>query len=342
MVRRTVEMEFEFMNYIDRPTQHEELGDMFKQACSNDDVTLNTWRDVWIKHVTANHKTHGPFGKNSVGLDYQALKFLPTIVAGSGPSLKTNVADLKMASDKGIPIISCLHNYHFMKDNGIKCFAYVTLDAGQVVIDEISEGGKHKPEEYIEMTKEDKLYAYTASPPELLEKWKGEIRFFTACIPDKEVMEEIQAVEDFNVWVSSGGNVLGGATYIAKAFLGSGTIAFVGADFSFSYTNQFHGWDSKYDNNLGRALRAVDVWGNKVYTWQSYYNFKIWFDWLVCQVKGVWINCTEGGLMGAYPEGNIKQVQQMYLKDFVRMHTFFEDMEEQAVRPNEKSQKILF
>lgn len=337
---KTVEMDFQFMNYIDGPPK--KLDDMWKQACSNDGVTIKKWGEQWVSQTKENHKKYGPFKNNSINEYYKKFERQPIIVAGSGPSLKENIEQLKEASDKGFPIVSCLHNYHYFKDNGIKVFAYVSLDAGSVVIDEIAEGGKKTLQEYIALTKEDRLFAYAASDPKLLELWQGEYKFFTCPLPSKELMEEIRGIEKFNSWVSTGGTVLGAAMYISKAYLGASTIAFIGADFSFSYNKKFHGWDSKYDKDIGHCIRATDVWGNSRYTWRSYYNFKVWFDYICTRVPGDWVNCTEGGILGAYPEGNIKQIRQMLLKDFVRIHSMYEDISDQITDPDKESFKILF
>jgi hypothetical protein len=86
----------------------------------------------------------------------------------------------------------------------------------------------------------------------------------------------------------------------------------------------------------------VDVWGNSVLTWQSYYNFKSWFDWVASQVPGIYFNCTEGGLLGSYPEGNIAQIHQMRLSDFLRMYALHEEVRKQCEDPTDKERKILF
>ena len=340
MAIRTVEMDFEFMPYIAAAPQSPK--DMHKQACNNDNITIETWRDAWIHNMKRNHELYGPFHERPVTKDYKKFKWQPAIVVGSGPSLKDNVEQLKIASDKGFPIISCLHNYHFFIDNGIKAEAYVSLDAGAIVIDEIANGGKSTLDEYLNTTKESKLYSFVCSPPRLHELWQGELLFFNSPIPDKIVNDATNELETFSTWVSSGGNVLGAATYIAKAFWGANPICFVGADFSFSYTKKFYGWDDPRYNEVGHAIRAVDVWGNSRLTWQSYYNFKVWFDWLCQQLMGTWINCTEGGILGSYPEGNISAIKQMYLADFIRMYTYYEDLQEQVEHPDKPCNKILF
>jgi len=303
---KTVEMEFEFMNIIPAPPRTS--AEMYQQACSNDKVTLDSWRDIWIKHAKENHKNYGPFSENSAGSLYDKFRHKPVIVAGAGPSIKNNVSDLK--DTKGIPIISCLHNFHFMVDNEIKNIeGFVSLDAGDVVIKEISE---------------------------------GPIKFFNCPVPDPQVTAEFKAIEEFNCYVSSGGNVLGACAYMAKAWAGANPICFVGADFAFSYTKKFHGWDSSYDKDIGNCLRATDIYGHKVLTWQSYFNFSQFFAWLACNVPGLYINCTEGGIMGAYPEGNIHQIMQMDLKKLIRMYSINEDMKSQCMEPQLPDNRILY
>ncbi len=338
MTLRTVEMEFDFMNYIEEPPRNPK--DMFKQCCSNDEVTIDRWKDQWLSQTRENHKKFGPFCNRAIGQLYGKFARQPCIVVGSGPSLKYNGHLLQ--DTKGIPVVSCLHNFHFFADNNLRCDYFVSLDAGEVVIEEISEGGTKTPEEYLEMTRDYTLLAFVGSPTKLLELWRGPIYFFNCPIPNDDYMQQNMAIELFGNWISTGGNVLGAATYIAKAILGANPIAWVGADFSFSYTKKFHGWDSKYDKDLGNYLRGIDIFGNKVLTWQSYFNFKLYFEWLACTVPGLYVNCTEGGMLGAYPEGNIKQIQQWNLDRFIRMYSLHNDMENQCRNPELGEQKLLY
>jgi len=339
-VLRNLDMVFEFKNTIPKPPMA--AKEMYGQACSNDEVTVNTWREKWIGQAEANHKRFGSFKDHGIGTLFGINKHKPAIVIGSGPSLQYNVDKLKDAKKAGILLISCLHNFQYMVDNGIEVDYYVSLDAGAVVIEEISEGGKLSHAEYVEATKNSTLLAFIGSNPALFDNWKGKVHLFNCPVPDKEYIERSAKLEKFNTLVSTGGNVLGAAMYIAKAIFGSNPIVFVGADFSFSYTRKFHAWPSKYDGNLGEAIRCIDVWGNSVLTWQSYYNFKTWFDWVSTQVPGIYINCTEGGLLGSYPEGNIAQIKQMRLEDLVRMYSMHEEIRHQCENPSDDERKVLF
>jgi hypothetical protein len=336
-MKKMIEMDLEYMNYIDTPPAAPET--LHKQACSNDEITIKSWKDQWIAQVKENHKNHGPFKDHSVGSLFGINKFKPAIIAGSGPSLKNNVRDLKLRGD--IPLISCLHNFHYMVDNEVTPEYYVTLDAGIITLEEIAEGGEKELEFYLEKTKDSTLLAFIGTHPKLLESWRGKILFYNAPIPDQGVIDAINEVEKFGVFVSNGGNVLGASLYIAKAIMGSNPIAYVGADFCFSYTKQFHPWKSKYDEKLGNVMRAIDVWGNKVLTWSSYWNFKNWFDYVSLRVPGIWVNCSEGGCMGAYNEGNLRSIIQMSLTGFIQQYNICEEIRHMCENPGNAEDPVL-
>lgn len=335
---RTAEITLEYQPYIDyapqSPTQ------LFSQACENDTGTINSWRSTWKKNVKANHDKYGSFADNSIGKFYGYAHQKPVVIAGSGPSLKVNASDLKNKRD--VTVVSCLHNFHYLEDIGCPADFYVTLDAGEVTIEEVYEGGTKTEEEYWELTRNRKLFAYIGTSPRLLEKWRGEVYFFNAPIPDEEINTYLDDVEIFNTYVSNGGNVLGACLYISKAYFGASIIGFIGADFCFSYNKKFHAWDSKYDASLGNVMRVKDVFGNSVYTWRSYNNFKGWFEFVSLSVPGVYYNCSEGGTLGAYLEGNIRSIHQLPLSAFLRQMNMYEEIKDQALNSKVEVKKLLF
>lgn len=336
--KRKVEVELEYQNYIESPPGS--TAQMYTNACSSDTVTINSWRDTWIANVTANHARFGNFKDHSIGKLYGVNKYKPAIIVGSGPSLGYNGAQLKNRGD--ILAISCLHNYHLFEDQDIHIDYYVSLDAGPVVMEEVSEGGKKTAEEYWASTKNKKLCAFIGTDPKLFELWQGEVFLFNAPVPDQAYMDAIAKLGEFNTYVSNGGNVLGACLYIAKGIMGSNPIAFMGADFCFGYDKRFHSWDSKYDKALGNVMRGVDVFGNKVLTWPSYFNFKNWFDYIALTVPGIYINCTEGGMFGAFPEGNLMAIHQMTLAHFIDMYRMHETLKESCENPELKLKILLF
>ena len=319
-------------------------GNLHQKACQNDGVTIASWRQIWLDNVRANHERFGDFKEKGIGQLFGQFSHRPVIVAGSGPSLKVNAHELLKKKDE-MALISCLHNYHFFEDLGITPDYYVTLDSGPIVIDEVTEGGTKTDEEYWESTKDKKLLAFIGTDPKLFDKWQGEIYFFNCPISDKS-MSDLSDEIDFHTYIGTGGNVLGACTYIGKAIFGGNPIIFMGADFSFANYNvekpKFHAWDSSYDKDMGHTIPMVDIYGNRCLSWPSYSNFKAWFDYIVMVVPGLWINCTEGGTLGAYSEGVLRNVPPMDLADCIRMYTMYEEMREQCEDPTTTNKKLLF
>lgn len=328
----------EYQNYIDHaPVSPDEL---FRNACKNDDPTIKAWRPIWMKHVKKNHENYKSFSDNSIAKFFGHAHQRPVIIAGSGPSLKNNVEHLRDRGD--LTLISCLHNFSFFEDNNVYPDFYVSLDAGEVVVEEVFEGGKKTEQEYWDATKNKKLFCYIGTSPNLLAKWQGDVYFFNAPVPDDEYTKFVENIEIFNIHISNGGNVLGACFYIAKAHMGASIVAFIGADFCFSYTHKFHAWDSKYDTKLGNVMHIKDVFGNQVKTWASYFNFKGWFESMTLSVPGVYYNCSEGGSLGAYLEGNIRSIHQLPLRAFIEQVRAYEQMKESNTDPKNKLQKLLF
>jgi hypothetical protein len=336
--QRKAEILLEYQNYIETPPTSP--PQLYAAACGSDGITIESWRSVWISNMQKNHAKFGGFKQHSVGKLFGLLKNKPAIIVGSGPSLKVNGDALK--NRNGITAISCLHNYHFFEDRGIDIDYYVTLDAGPVVIEEVYEGGTKTQEEYWASTKNKKLIAFIGTDPRLFELWQGEVILYNAPIPDQACIDAYDKVEKFNCYISNGGNVLGACLYIAKSVMGANPIVYMGADFSFGYDKRFHAWNSKYDKNLGHVLKAIDVYGNAVKTWNSYANFKAWFECVAIKCPGIWINCTEGGTLGAYPEGNIMAIRQMPIQDLLDMYGMSEHLRGPFTDPENSEKKLLF
>lgn len=314
--------ELHYQNYIDGPPVPNKEH-LYHRACSSDGVTCDSWLDTWIDHV---QKNCAAFDVKKLSVESEAAKFAykPCIIAGSGPSQKKNAHLLR--DRNGIGLVSCLHNFGFYEDIGVKPDYYLNLDAGPITIAEMCQGGANqgqaKGEEwYWERTKDHTLVTSVTGHPELLKKWRGKILFYMVIAPNPKYVEAVNKCTDLACYFSVGGNTLGACLYMAKAVLGANPIAMVGADFSFSYAKKFHPFDSPYDQQYSGVVYATDVFGNRVGTWPSYFNFKAWFEYIACGGKGnqptMMFNCTEGGILGAYPEGNIRQITQMTLKEFL-------------------------
>jgi len=307
-----IKIDLQLAPLIDKPPISSE--ELYKNACSGDQVTIKTWKDIWVSNYQSCKDRFGTIGDHSWGKLYGVNKNKPMIVIGSGPSLKNQINSLRenQTSQNPIMTVSCLHNLSYFVQEGIEIDYYFTLDAGPVVLKDAVELNGKDPSFYWSMTKGKKLLAYAASDPGLWEKWQGEVYLFNCLLPDFGLRTKMTEIEKFTHYVSSGGNAGGGATYFAKMIAGSNPLYFVGFDFCFDYHNVFHAWESQYDNyegkGIGQVIRWPDIYGVPRSTWPSYLNFKFFMDYLTQQVPGDYVSCSQG-IMGAYPQGNIKGFQ---------------------------------
>lgn len=286
-----------------------------QKAVAGDAATVNHWEKIWISQFKACKEKFGSCSEKSIGKLYGKNLHKPAIVIGSGPSLQDSLPALRKNQEMKEPLltISCLHNYGYFKDEGIKIDYYLTLDAGPIVLDDIGEGRQKTLAQYMEDSTDDNLLAFVATHPKMWDIWKGNIHLFNSMIPDPRVMNEFKNIENFTHYISSGGNALGACMYVAKAIMGSTKIIYVGADFCFSYDNRFHSYSTHYDN-LGGYVLWPDVYGIPRKTWQSYLNFKFWFDKVSLIVPGDWVSAS-GGTLGAYQGGNLMSFKYMPLED---------------------------
>ena len=330
----------EFQSYIMEPPVSPQKA--HEQACRADDATIKHWRETWLSNIKINKDNFGSFKDNGIGLLHGIAENRPAIIAGAGPSLK-HVAHKLKDRPKGMLLVSCLHNFHYLEEAEADVDYYVTLDAGPITIKEVSEGGSKSESEYWDMTEGKTLIAYIGTHPDLLRKWKGKIYFYNAPIPNEEINNLVSEIEPFHSYIESGGCVLGTCMFFAKGYLGSQVSIFVGADFSFSNTDKtmFHAWNSDYDKNIGHCINAVDVFGNKVKTWLSYYNFKLFFEVAAQRVPGIYINATEGGILGAHRDGNIIHIKQMWLDQVYDMFSIERHKKGQALNPEICDGKVL-
>lgn len=329
----------EFQNYIPAPPVRKET--LRQQYTQNDEITVNSWWPEWKANKIANWNAYDIPG-NSVMREHAKFGYKPVIIAGAGPSLKRNAKHLLKRGKMGL--VSCLHNFGYFHDLGIRPDYYMNLDAGDITIPEMAQGGKKGEEYYWEASKDYTLVTAIHCNPKLHQRWKGKILWYDTLLNgmNEEIGDKCAGIADFRMYFQTGGNTLGASHYLARAVLGGSPIIFVGADLSFSHEKKFHPFDSPYDQKFSGVVPCHDVFGYKVATWPSYYGFKTWFEHQALgglgNTPGTYINCTEGGILGAYPEGNIMQIPQRRLKEVITEYTLHELL---PTLVNDKSKVVM-
>ena len=133
---RTAEILLEYSMYIPGPPMTQD--EMWGRATGADEPTIKMWRDIWLRNIAQNKKAYGSFASKGLSRLCNKHLHMPCILAGAGPSLKKNVHLLKDRPG-GMLLISCLHNFHLMEDMDCGVDYYVSLDAGPVTIEEVTE-----------------------------------------------------------------------------------------------------------------------------------------------------------------------------------------------------------
>lgn len=322
----------------------------------NDDITIKSWFKEWLANKTENCKNFDVVN-NSAMSEHGKWAYKPCIIAGAGPSLKKNAIQLKNRG--GIGLVSVLHNFGYFNSIGVKADYWLNLDAGDIAVSEIGEGDPDVQEacrgfseanriayldkiDYWEKTKDQTLVTAIHGNPQLHKKWRGKIVWYDTALPGINERIPGEPLKKFNLLFQTGGNTLGACQYHAKAILGSSPIIFVGADFCFSYDKKFHPFNTHYDDKYDGLQVATDVYGNRVYTWPSYYGFKTWFEYIAMGGQagafGTYINCTEGGILGSYPEGNLIHIRQRSLSETLAEYNLHTKMPEMLA---EKTGKMM-
>jgi hypothetical protein len=63
------------------------------------------------------------------------------------------------------------------------------------------------------------------------------------------------------------------------------------------------------------TIMVPDISGRGTMTLIRMYMYKLWLDYTISNISVEHINATEGGILGAYPQGNLSSIKQMRLVD---------------------------
>jgi hypothetical protein len=283
-----------------------EMKEVYKKSTKH---TVKSWSKIWIKNLMQNVKMCD-FSKHSVYCLKDKFKGETAYLVGASPSLSKNIKELK--KKKGI-IITCSHALKFLLDNGIKPDYVIILDAHDKQSKFLDIGSK---------SKDIMLLADILVSPEVFKVWNGRILFFRTIgeKPADKLHKKLWSMSKFNDLIYTGGNVMGGAHSIAD-LLGCNKIVFVGMDFSNpiasnSYVEYADGSKDHGTYDHLDAFIGTDITGRGVWTKQRMFMYKYWFDYTSVILDRIeHINATEGGTLGAYPEGNLKSIKQMKLSE---------------------------
>jgi hypothetical protein len=283
-------------------------------------MTWDGWGPIWIPNLKRNLEiVKGDM--DDFGVYQLANKHIgkTAIICGAGPSLEKNIDDL-LQRDKFL-VFADTHSLKTLLKHGITP-DYVGIVDGKAVQQTAYMQGLY------EQAKSAALLFDICSCPELLEQWKGRVYFFRSVSKGQdEIPRKLWEMSDMHHVIRAGGNV---TTCLYTMALGMGIrrVVFVGCDLSNG---------ARWDNVLTYAggeiddgrhahvvepepfldfMLDVDIQGLGVATLMRMYQYKFWLDYQSLNFRDVeHINATEAGILGAYPQGNLRSIKQMRLSD---------------------------
>lgn len=258
--------------------------------------TMISWATTWQKNVSKNTRSYDFASMSIKGLSKAHVGETAYLI-GCGPSLAANIEDLKRK--EGIKI-SVLHALPYLLKQGVIPDYVVAIDARRLNSAWMSDGPWT-------------LLTDIVTHPVTLRKWHGKKYFFRSHALEGLSFDKYT---DFKDYISCGGNSLGAGYSIAHG-MGCNRIVFVGMDLANGFqrhTNYANGWSNR-KTGVDTFL-TCDISGRGIYSLVRMHMYKMWYDMQACNHPEVeHINATQGGILGAYMEGNIKSMKQMKLED---------------------------
>lgn len=248
-------------------------------------------KELWLKNYHLNKTKLMPFL-----LKEKAIGKIGILV-GASPALQKNIKKLKTVTDDFI-IISSNSALKLLLKEGIKP-NYVFL----------VEAASHVAKDFDCDTKNLTLISSPFACPEALDKWEGDLYTYflgsKGCEYDDLVHKEWDGVCDIDI---GGGNVVSTSFLWAYKYLSLRHFIVIGM--SLCYYDSYYAGDRKGNVDTeaykGR-YQAIDIYGKIVDTTPPLTMYKIWLEkYLKVALEfgggGTFINSTEDGILGVYPE----------------------------------------
>jgi len=286
---------FNCMNMIDQQ--------LLEQVSKN---TIAYRQKAWVDNFKDNveNRVKGQYGVISL---LNTLKGIPCIIVGSGPTLDYNIHLLKELQDKAC-IIACDSATKALLDYGIHPHLILSTDSKGAVAEFfrgmdlskfnfILDTFCHPDTSQLLIDEGAKIYWYNTLPvescsfSEVLNQWTGYIGN-----------------------LGTGGCVATTIWSLAVQHLGCDPTILVGlAEAYYDKAQQYAQCVIKHNKSHidvyeSEPMSVKDIYGRDCYTQPGFDSFRAWFEDAFLWVPGIFINCSEGGILS-------RNILNMRLKD---------------------------
>ncbi len=269
----------------------------------------------WVKNAIANEQVLKT-GLKTFEL-HRKLENMPVIIVGAGPSLDKNKEYLKQAKGRAFIVVADTA-YNAIKDI-VKPDAVVTLEANTLLLDLVD----------FEETEGIILFADITSQPEVINKWKGNIYWYTTGFNGLGYLNEMleKELNDGKPIgrITPGGCVVNAGFSLVKEILYCDPVILIGCDFGFDNPGKHH---CGIQNDLipeNHQVKSVEgIFNNESFSTDVLTSYRYWLEGMVklknpqgkLDYEGLYINATEGGtLKDGWNILTLKTVVTKYLKD---------------------------
>ena len=249
----------------------------------------------WVDNFTDNvaNRVKGGYGVISL---LNTLKYIPCIIVGSGPTLDANIHLLKDLQNKAC-IISCDSSTKALLDHGVHPHLILSTDS-KGAVKEFFRGMDLKNFNFILDT-----FCHPETAQLLIDE--GAKIYWYNTLP----VESCSFSEVLNQWTGYLGNLgTGGcvATTIwsfAVQHLGCDPTILVGlTEAYYDKTHQYAACVEKHNKSHidaygSEPMQVKDIYDRDCYTQPGFDSFRAWFEDAFLWVPGIFINCSEGGIL---------------------------------------------
>lgn len=287
-MQATRKLDFDYMKALEVGPLPEGLGRIPLDAFVSKTWVSDSQRNIWLEHYRENRDKIKPFPRTHLGAGKAC------IMVGASPAVKKNYQRLRDLS-KDFLIIACNSVAKFLTQHEIRPDYIFCVEAAEHIIKDFDFD-----------TEGLTLIASPYIPPQVYGVFKGDI--FTYLVGGGETVNEL-IKEDFgkSAVEIGGGNVVSTGLLWAYKFLTSRYFIFTGM--SLCYYDKYY-FDDRSTKFVGQDLErlrdnymALDIYGDQVSTTPALTMYKVWLEtYLRYAPDAVFVNSTEDGILGVYPE----------------------------------------
>jgi len=282
----------------------------FNQLVSRN--TGNHYMKMWKDNAMANHET---FKKHGWATEFQDSHEGQTVIMlGGSPSMKKQFDKLRgLQNDPDFVMVGISSGLKILLENGIKP-KYVMIADADPAIARFWEGMD------MEMTKDITLIANLCTAPNMIETWKGDIKFVGIFTDndrlEKKIKKKYKPVNGIGHFFPALGSQYNIGSAMAYLVFGARVVIFVGNELSFPTRESTYYADRKDVKDSWERRPQVDIYGKTVYTNHMFMALKMMLEDFLGKLSGdgYFFNATESGIFGVSARfGNLPWIQQFTL-----------------------------